>query len=243
MEISLIIFILAVCLSFYWWKKHKNRNYFWLTLIFAIFIVNHILGFYVVENFLPKLKELSDNFFGWFDFALSLLVIWLLLNWNNKQGQQKLSENKKQWIKFIKEAKEGVVGVYAAAVIENEGKFLLLDPKYYDWLDFPNSDEPLDENSNVVEILRKGIKEKTGLAMIKIEKYLGVLGRDYGEGKMRIVCYLVKVKPGSINLEKRYKNYYYLSPQDKQFFELKISPAFKTILETAQKHLSTTKTS
>lgn len=240
MDIALIIFLALGFGGFYLWKKEYSTYYFRLMWIDIIFLINHVLSFYIIKKFLSlKAQIVSINFFILFNVLLVLLALWILvkdlIDDNNK---------KEQWLNFFERLDEqGIKKVSLGAIIERNGKFLLLNVKRSNpdeqFLDLPRSIKEINKDDDPFGALNKGLKQQAGL---KLKKFVISLGRtgyinDLGESMVQI-NYLVKSSSGEVKIDKDvYNNYYWISPDDVEFSKLNIPEGARIILKHAQNYL------
>jgi len=233
--ISFAIHIVAIFWCLYLLLRYKTK--LWLQCFFLSILLSSLNGWKYFAQHVLNLPEpiLSFTFLlsVFLKLPIFVLIIWILINDSIVQNKKK-----KEWTEFLEKLLKGVDFVKISMVIERDGKFLLLESKFAEELDIPGNDELVTEKTDITKSSRRGLKEKTGLLLIKLEHYLGVFGKEFDDGrKVRFICYLIQTKHGEIGLDKKvYNDYYWISPNDEKFKS--IPEPVQVILLRAQEYLN-----
>jgi len=233
---GLMAAIIGAGIYYYAWKKYKYKDavkYLLACVAFAIILIWPYFAEYIL-HFRGQVAKVNYYFFKVLIAIDVVFFIWIYF----KDFFRK--EKDEEWIDYLKKMLVGFDYVNIGIVIEHDGKFLLLGRNNVqpneDFLQFPQSDE-INGNSEAFEIAQKTLRRTTGLVLVKMEKSLGTLDGASNSGeKIRALNYLCKVKPGEIKLnKKRYKAYYWISPNDEKFKGL--PEPIQNILLNAQDYL------
>ena len=137
---------------------------------------------------------------------------------------------------LTKAQKDGIQKLVVGAVIKRKSKVLLLERVPSDFMgglvELPSG--AVDSNEDLLLALVRETQEETGLTITSVSVYLGSFDYTSSSGKKtRQFNFLVEVKPGDIKLSStEHQAYYFVSPTDKEYSNLNISDAIKTVIMT-----------
>lgn len=210
MDLAIIIFSLLCVISLYFLIKNKDKDFLWLLAIGLIFIFEHMIS---NSNWFGGINR---RYFFIFDVIIYAIAIWFIFIIDAKG---------KKWQEFMTKMKSGFDYLYLGMIIEDDNKFLLLDPKdvepseYY--LRIPLSDN-VDRASVAFKLAKKSLKRDAGINLLKFKKHLGTVdGKSNNGDNIRILNYSCEVKIGKIQLNRdKFRNYYWVAVNDEKFLGL-----------------------
>lgn len=132
--------------------------------------------------------------------------------------------------------KDGAQKLVVGAVIQRDGKFLLLERVPSDFMgglvELPSG--TVDAGEDLLTALAREVREETGLAVTSVVAYLGSFDYTSGSGKKtRQFNFFVETAPSEIKLDPAQHRAYHLAAlSDTVLDVMNISDATKSVLQT-----------